>query len=135
MNTSLTFEEIAEEYGLNRRTINRINHGYTHKQLDLNYPLRNTLKEINQKSLCVDCGIIISNGAQRCDYCNRIYQRKVERPSREKLKQLIRSLPFTQIGKQYGVTDNAIRKWCKNYNLPSKTKDIKQISNENWEKI
>lgn len=35
----------------------------------------------------------------------------------------------------YGVTDNAIRKWCKGYNLPSKSKDIKSYSDSDWEKI
>ena len=35
----------------------------------------------------------------------------------------------------FGVTDNAIRKWCKLYNLPFKVKDIKTYSDEEWEKI
>lgn len=26
----------------------------------------------------------------------------------------------------YGVSDNAIRKWCKQYDLPFRKKDIKQ---------
>lgn len=28
--------------------------------------------------------------------------------------------PFTQIAKQFEVSDNAIRKWCNRYNLPRK---------------
>lgn len=53
---------------------------------------------------------------------------KVERPTREQLKELIRFKPFTQIGKDFGVSDNAVRKWCKSYNLPTKTSDIKWIN-------
>ena len=62
-------------------------------------------------------------------------QRSVERPSREELKRLIRTLPFTQIGKMYGVSDNAVRKWCDFEKLPRKKKEINSYSNEEWEKI
>lgn len=35
----------------------------------------------------------------------------------------------------YGVTDNAIRKWCISENLPSKKKDIKLYSEEEWNNL
>jgi hypothetical protein len=35
--------------------------------------------------------------------------------SKEELEKLIKEKPFTQIGKMFGVTDNAIRKKCKKY--------------------
>lgn len=54
------------------------------------------------------------------------------KPSREVLKEQIRTIPFVQIGKMYNVTDNAVRKWCKLYNLPSRVTDIKKISDEEW---
>ena len=40
--------------------------------------------------------------------CSHIAQRHTDRPTKEELKQLIRSTPFTTIGKQFGVSDNAI---------------------------
>lgn len=61
--------------------------------------------------------------------------RTVERPSREELKKLIRTEPFTQIGRNYGVTDNAIRKWCQFENLPYKKRDIKAYSDYEWEQL
>lgn len=61
--------------------------------------------------------------------------RKVERCDRETLKSLIRSTPFTRIAEQFGVSDNAIRKWCDYYNLPRRVKDIKSYSDEEWENI
>lgn len=61
--------------------------------------------------------------------------RTVERPSREELKELIRKLPFTQIAKKYGVSDNAIRKWCDFEKLPRKKTEINSYSDEEWEKI
>lgn len=54
-----------------------------------------------------------------------ILQRKVERPSKEKLNELIKNKPFTEIAKEYGVSDKAIVKWCKVYGLPHRKKDMK----------
>lgn len=51
-------------------------------------------------------------------------QRKVDRPSKEKLNELIRSMSFVTIAKEYGVSDKAIVKWCKYYGLPHRKKDI-----------
>ena len=71
----------------------------------------------------------------RCKECNDSHQRVVNRPSREVLKQLIRTTPFTTLGKRYGVSDNAVRKWCKMYNLPFKSSEIKKISDFEWTEI
>ena len=84
---------------------------------------------------CKDCGKMISKGALRCEACAKIATRKTERPTREELKNLIRTTPFTNIASQYGVSDNAIRKWCKAENLPTKKSEIITYSNEEWEKI
>lgn len=43
---------------------------------------------------------------------------------REELKMKIRKTPFVQIAKEYGVTDNTIRKWCDKYQLPRKVSVI-----------
>ena len=55
--------------------------------------------------------------------------------TRDELKSLIRSTPFTQIGVKYNVTDNAVRKWCDKFGLPRKVSDIKKYTDEEWEKI
>ena len=52
-------------------------------------------------------------------------QRRVERPSKEELGRLLQESNFTAIGKTYGVSDNAIRRWCKTYGLPYRRKDMK----------
>ena len=134
-NSSLTFEEIAKKYSLNKRTITRINQGQTHKIYGLNYPLRNTLMQPAQEYFCVDCRQKISKGAIRCTECHRKNSRFCERPNREELKQLIRTMPFTKIGEKFGVSDNAIRKWCDSVNLPRKTSEIKKYSDEEWNLI
>ena len=87
---------------------------------------------------CPSCGKIISKTSNLCIDCyNKIQQerRLINRPSREELKKLIRTIPFTKIGQKYLVTDNAIRKWCDGYNLPRNKKDIKKFSDDEWAKI
>lgn len=99
------------------------------------------LLEINEeikhgkKHYCVDCGKVISNEAQRCSECASKNSRLVERPTRAELKNLIRNKPFTQIAKQFNVSDNAIRKWCKSEGLPTKKTEIKKYSDLEWENI
>lgn len=81
----------------------------------------------NSKKYCVDCGEEITSNAIRCQKCFHLSQRKVERPNKEILfQELINNKGnFVQIGMIYGVSDNAIRKWCKNYNLPYHSGDYK----------
>lgn len=44
-------------------------------------------------------------------------------------------MPFTKIGEKYGVTDNAVRKWCDSLKLPRTKREINKFSDEEWEKI
>jgi len=49
------------------------------------------------------------------------HKRKVIRPSKDELETLIWEHPLTQLGLKFGITDNAVRRWCKDYgitNLP-----------------
>lgn len=43
--------------------------------------------------------------------------RKVEWPTKETLQKLLWEKPTVQIAKDYNVTDNAVAKWAKHYNL------------------
>lgn len=87
---------------------------------------------ISPSNKCCDCGKEIYPESVRCEICSKVQLRKVERPTRAELKKLIRTKPFTQIGKQFQVSDNAIRKWCILENLPSKKKEIDSYSDEEW---
>ena len=42
-------------------------------------------------------------------------RRKVERPSYEQLMADVESMSFLAIGRKYGVSDNAVRKWIRWY--------------------
>lgn len=73
--------------------------------------------------------------ANVCVDCYRKNRHTTERPDRNTLKYLIYNKSFTFIGRMFGVSDNAIRKWCKVYNLPSKKTIIDSYSEKEWEFI
>lgn len=134
-NTNLSFKDISKKYELDLSMIYYLNRGDYHTLPNETYPLR-TVKDATKKiHYCPNCGIEVKTKGSYCITCANIRQRKVERPDRETLKVLIRSLPFIQIGKQFNVSDNTIRKWCKIENLPYKVSEIKKILDEDWEKI
>ena len=54
---------------------------------------------------------------------------------REALKFCIRNFSFIHIGNMCGVSDNAVKKWCKTYGLPHTKKEIDAISDEDWKSI
>jgi Zn finger protein HypA/HybF involved in hydrogenase expression len=98
------------------------------------YELSHLYKK-NIENFCIDCGAPITKESLRCGKCNALNNRVAKRPNREQLKQLIRTTSFLSIGKQFNVSDNAVRKWCDSYNLPRKKEDIKNYSDEEWGKI
>ena len=89
------------------------------------------------------CPICFQKKAKNAIICKNCYNKQgphnkiinEQELTREKLKQLIRTIPFTQIGKQYQITDNAVRKWCDKYCLPRTKKEINSYTDEEWEKI
>lgn len=52
--------------------------------------------------------------------CHKLSTRKAERPTVEELTSLLKEDSFVSVGKMYGVSDNAVRKWCKSYGLNPK---------------
>ena len=139
-NTNDNTETIGQHFGVSGRTVRSINTGESWYNPEIQYPIR--AKYINPKSAtgsithyCILCGKILATKSTYCVECGQKIQRKVERPSRIKLKELIYNKPFTQIAKIYGVSDTAIRKWCVAYNLPSKKADISKLSKQEWELI
>ena len=133
---NISHQDLANEYGVHKDTIRDINVGRTWYNDELSYPLHYSKFDPRikhtQKYYCIDCGKEISKGSTRCTQCNAKQARKELEISREELKKLIRILPFTTIGKQFNVSDNAIRKWCIKFNLPKTKKEIKQYSDEEW---
>lgn len=138
----ITRGEIAEKYNISPSLVSQINHGKMWYKREESYPIRNYGGIIENKfslskkrQYCKTCGKEITSQSIYCQECVKISKRIVERPSREELKEMIRTLSFTSIGQNYGVSDNAIRKWCDFYNLPRKKNKIKSYSDEEWKEI
>ena len=144
--TYKSHRQIAEENEISTEMVQGINSGrYWHH--DRIYPIQDPKaqfyrrgfscdKSSQQKKICVNCGKEISVNATRCVECEK--ERRSKKPPnvlREDLKLLIRTKSFSEIGRIFGVSDNAIRKWCIKYNLPSRAKDIKAISDLDWVNI
>ena len=70
-----------------------------------------------------------------CENKRRIVPVEKMAVTREELKELIRSQSFVNIGKKFGVSDNAIRKWCQKFNLPYKKTEINKYTEEEWQEI
>lgn len=53
-----------------------------------------------------------------CSYvCSYQGSRKIQRPPKEQLEQELKESNFLALGRKYGVSDNAIRKWAKSYGI------------------
>ena len=65
----------------------------------------------------------------------RLIKTYADKPSKSELKEKIRTSTFVAIGREYNVSDNAVRKWCDHYGLPRRTKDIKAFSDDEWAKL
>lgn len=66
-------------------------------------------KEKRWQNEC-ECGKLKANKAKKCFSCT--YKRKT--PSKEELQSLYDSLPMTEIGKLFNVSDSTVKKWMKN---------------------
>ena len=129
--SSISQNDIAKQFQVGPDTISEINQGKTRVKEGYIYPLRQNKKP---QLYCIDCGIPVKYGL-RCINCSQIQSRKVDRPSREQLKEDIRKQNFSSVGRKYSVSDNTIRKWCINYNLPFRAREIKLYSDQDWKNL
>lgn len=127
----LSQNDIAKIFNVGPDTISEINQGKTRRLSNFSYPIRQNWG----KRVCIDCGVTLKYTALRCRKCQNLISRIAIRPSRNELKAMIRTLPFTKIAEKYKVSDNTVRKWCIAENLPSKKADIKNISDDDWKMI
>ena len=78
---------------------------------------------------CALCGVVFIPRIRKQRYCSRACgmrhsdgrrmpkptNRKVERPSYEQLMADVAAMSFVAIGRKYGVSNNAVRKWIRWY--------------------
>lgn len=121
----------------NLLVIERGQHGKLHSWIAQGAPGLETLREnwvnsmnpkfipkpVTEFSYCKVCHLILQD--RQIDFCceehDKLSRRKVLRPSLKQLLTDIKTTSFLAIGKKYGVSDNAIRKWLKAYGVNKAT--------------
>ena len=93
-------------------------------------PTTNRRKPVEKKKKvihrCIDCGVPIYYKSLRCTDCYIKYRKEnTDIPSKEIIYNLLLSKSFEEIGRIYGVTGNAVKKWCRKYDLPFMYNDVK----------
>lgn len=99
---------------------------------------------------CKRCGALFKPGNPRQSYCSRYCgtrwnragvkrpgARKVRRPGRRQLLDEIERLGYLGVGRLYGVSDNAIRKWAREYEreaaiVRGENPDLVEIPTRTW---
>ena len=91
-----------------------------HKWLRSDAPRSDNHREIGHNlSCCKRCGKTLQN--KQIKYCStECYNysiRRTGKPSKEQLLKDINDMSWVAVGRKYGVTDNAVRKWARRYGL------------------
>lgn len=79
-----------------------------------NYEYKKTRKGRMRVDHCT-CGEVMTYGSKMCRRCFELECRKVERPPYEQLLIEISESSYSAVGRKYGVSYNAIRKWVRQY--------------------
>ena len=75
---------------------------------------------------CPNCGEAMSAGSGMCISCwNKT--RGSNKPSLQELTKILmeENGNFSSVGRTFGVSCNAVRKWCRGYNIPYHSRDYK----------
>lgn len=90
-------------------------------------------KQEKTKLICPVCGKEFIAKGSTSKYCSVECYREDNKGNRPPLPQLIKDFQelksFTQVGNKYGVSDNAVKKWCKLYQIPDRIKELKEYIN------
>lgn len=125
LNSKLLKSDIADKYGIKPDVVREINRGHTYKRVDLTYPLR----VLDDKSFCKEVDypryLKLCNNKKITDDG---YSRKTKLPKGEDLVEELKQKgnSFTKLGKKYGVTEAAIRKYLERRDLPYSMNYYKQ---------
>ena len=106
-------------------------HNPQHNRENITNTANKLLKaEIIATGKCPICGDSVYKTTYCSEDCVNKAQRRVKRPSKEALEQLLTHSNFKAISEAYGVTDNTVRKWAKSYGLPVYLEDRKILKDQ-----
>lgn len=142
--TDMYHKEIASKWNISVEMVQGINTGRYWYQENKTYPLQTKHKSNSQHKssnrtaldkkeyFCAKCHGPITAKAELCVACARLQSRKVERPTATDLYNYLIEIKgnFSAASRFYGVSDNAIRKWCKSYGIPASSTEYKKITSQ-----
>lgn len=73
---------------------------------------------------CKVCNRNTYNKYYCSDKCSQLAKRKVTRPDKEELIEILKNNNWTKAAKIFRVTDNTVRKWARSYNISTNRKEI-----------
>lgn len=125
-NTNLTQKQIAEEVNISEEMVQGINTGRYWK-IDIEYPIRKHKATLNNRN-CSICGKPITRYGTTgmCSNCFAKTQRKMPEVEINELLLKIYNSNFTAVGREYGVSDNTIRKHIAKFNIPTTKKEFRK---------
>jgi 5-methylcytosine-specific restriction endonuclease McrA len=88
-------------------------------------------RRILEDKICPVCNKIFRPKGGTQKYCSQECYKEDMKGNRPVFLQLIQDFKelksFVQVGLKYNVSDNAVRKWCKLYGIPFKSKELKEF--------
>lgn len=87
----------------------------------------------SEQNYCPDCGKPITKAAKYCSMCAHKHTVRNSHviPSPKQLAyDFLELKSFLQVGKKYGISDNAVRKWCKKYQFPTHIQELNEFIND-----
>lgn len=118
-------DDIGKKYGISGKTVSYINSGYRYKRKGFEYPIRKYYGD-KEENCCVGCNIKIDKSGKRCMDCYQEYNKR-NIPEKEFLIKNIAEKGFEGVGREKGVTGNAVKRWCEVRGLPRKIKEIEYL--------
>lgn len=118
----------VEEYRYKQLEIQKylIDNGHTNNLVNnINEQIEEDLSDdssiknlISKNNKCVDCNTNIYKNSTRCNNCKnklKFLTNTKNRPPYEQLQNDLTTMSMVKVGKKYGVSDNAVRKWIRLY--------------------
>ncbi|MBE6725040.1 MAG: GIY-YIG nuclease family protein [Ruminococcaceae bacterium] len=127
--TVLSEAEIGRKFGVTDVTISYINVGKIWKNENVSYPIRTlSLNRIITPVHCERCGKAIHK-RNKFHLCQSCYSKKKGEhiPPKELLFEELMGSSFEAVGRKYGVTGNAVKKWCEKYGLPNHAYEYRKL--------
>lgn len=88
-----------------------------HREIEYGFARIEVPIRYNKVTYCLVCNAETNNDKFCSRACKGKYSRKCVRPTKEELAQLIIQHTYITIGKMYGVSDRAVKKWVDVYGL------------------